>query len=247
MGKYYYKLIVEYDGTDFSGWQIQPEKRTVQDILQNTVRLLTREKAILLGAGRTDAGVHAEGQVAAFSLDKFIEPAELYYRLNRMLPDDIAIKKITPAKDRFDPRRDAYSRIYRYYIAESPNALYRHIHYQSYRPLNIDILNKAAALFRGNHDFTAFCKTKSLKQDNHCEVYVSRWFRYSGALIYEVKANRFLHHMVRRLVGAMIAVENSKIGLTHIKAFLNNKGGAKYNAPARGLVLIKVNYRRERQ
>jgi len=247
MSKYYYKLIIEYDGTDFSGWQIQSEKRTVQEILRNEIRLLTREKTIVRGAGRTDTGVHAEGQVASFSLDRYIKPAELYYRLNRMLPDDIAVKKVVSASKRFDPRRNAFSRTYRYYIAESPQALNRHTRFQNFRPLNIVILNKAAGLFLGEHDFTAFCKRKSLKPDNHCEVYVSRWFRYGGALIYEVTANRFLHHMVRRLVGTMLAVEKSKIGLTHIKAFLNNKGGARYSLAAKGLVLVKVNYRREKQ
>ena len=247
MSRYYYKLTIEYDGTYFSGWQIQPEKRTVQDILQNTIRLLTREKAIVLGAGRTDTGVHAVGQVASFSSEKYIKPADLLYRLNRMLPDDIAVKKIVQTAKGFDPRRNASGRTYRYYIAESPQALSRHTRCRSYGSLNIYILNKAAALFLGEHDFTAFCKRKSLKQDNHCKVYVSRWFRYGGALLYEVKADRFLHHMVRRLVGTMLAVENSKLGLTHIKAFLNNKGGARYNVPAKGLILIKVNYRRERQ
>jgi tRNA pseudouridine38-40 synthase len=247
MDRYYYKLIVEYDGTDFYGWQIQPDKRTIQGVLQNVISLFTKEKIVVLGAGRTDTGVHAEGQVASFSLARFIEPDELYYRLNRMLPDDIAIKKVLPVKQGFDPRRGAYSRNYRYYIAESPHALNRHTCFQSYRSLNINRLNKTAALFKGNHDFTAFCKTKSLKHNNRCEIYVSRWFRYGGKLIYEVKANRFLHHMVRRLVGSMLAVENSKLGLTHIKAFLNNKDTARYNVPAKGLVLIKVNYRRERQ
>jgi len=247
MSKYCYKLIIEYDGTDFSGWQIQPEKRTVQEVLQNAIRLLTRDKTIVHGAGRTDTGVHAEGQVASFSSDKYIKPVDLFYRLNRMLPDDIAVKKIVRVAKGFDPRRNAFSRAYRYYIAESPQALNRHNRYQSYRSLNINILNMAAALFLGEHDFTAFCKTKSLKQDNHCQVYVSRWFRYGGALIYEVKANRFLHHMVRRLVGTMLALENSKLGLTHIKAFLNNKGGARYNVPAKGLILINVNYRRDKQ
>jgi len=247
MDRHYYKLIVEYDGTDFSGWQIQPGKRTVQEVLQNVIGLLTGEEIVVLGAGRTDTGVHALGQVASFWSEKYVKPSELHYRLNRILPDDIAIKKVVQASPGFDPRRHAFSRVYRYYIAESPQVLSRHTRYQSYRPLNMDILNKAARLLKGKHDFTAFCKRKSLKQDNHCQIFVSRWFRYGGALIYEVEANRFLHHMVRRLVGTMLAAENLKLGLTHIKAFLNNKCAARYNAPAKGLILIKVNYRREKQ
>ncbi len=238
-------MIVEYDGSDFWGWQIQPNRRTVQGVLQETIAKYARQRIVLVAAGRTDAGVHATGQVCSFSLDEFIEPAELYYRINRILPDDICVGKIGRAPEGFDPRRHAHCRSYRYYIAESPKPLYRHMQYRFYRRLNIDILNKSARMFIGNHDFAAFCRRKSLKGDNRCRVFASRWFRYGGALVYEVNANRFLHHMVRRMVGAMLAVECSKINLTHIKAFLNNKENVRFNVPANGLVLTKVSYRRE--
>ncbi|MCP4581361.1 MAG: tRNA pseudouridine(38-40) synthase TruA [candidate division Zixibacteria bacterium] len=245
MNNYCYKMIIEYDGTEFCGWQIQPRKRTVQDILQNAIRTFTREKIKLQGAGRTDTGVHALGQVASFSTDKYFEPNDICYRLNRILPDDVAVKKVVPAKYGFDPRRNAFSRTYRYSIAESPQPLFRNTRYHYNRRLDIQSLNKTARLFLGKHDFTSFCRKKSLKQDNHCEVYLSRWFRYGGSLIYEVRANRFLHNMVRRLIGAMLAVERSKLNLTRIKSFLNNKGSVRYCVPANGLVLTKVSYRRD--
>ena len=246
MTRIYYKMIVEYDGTDFSGWQIQPKKRTVQGILQDTVEKYTRQTIKLLGSGRTDAGVHATSQVCSFYTERYFEPDQLYYRLNRMLPDDIAVKKVTRTFYGFDPRRNAVSRTYRYCIAESPSAINRHVQGRFYRRFDIKILNKAAKLFKGKHDFTAFCKQKSLKEDNRCHVMVSRWFRYGGALIYEVTANRFLHNMVRRMVATMLEVENARISLTHVKTFLNNKENVRYTVPANGLILTQVKYGRER-
>lgn len=247
MRKFYYKVTVEYDGTNFLGWQIQPGKRTVQAVLKDAIEKYTRQRIRLIGAGRTDAGVHAVGQVCSFNLSKDVPADELYYRLNRILPEDIGIKKIIGISDGFNPRRDAIWRRYRYYISESPRPLLRHFHYQYHRRLNIDILNRAARLFLGRHDFTSFCKRKSLKEDNRCKVYVSRWFRYGEALIYEVMADRFLHHMVRRMVGIMLAVEGSKLGLTRIKAFLNDKENVRFSIPACGLVLNEIRYRKDKR
>ncbi|OQX91600.1 MAG: tRNA pseudouridine(38-40) synthase TruA [candidate division Zixibacteria bacterium 4484_95] len=247
MSGFYYKMIVEYDGTNFSGWQIQPRKRTVQAVLKDAIEKYTRQRVRLTGAGRTDAGVHATGQVCSFGLLKKMPVDELYYRINRILPDDIGVKEIVNVSDGFDPRRDAIWRKYRYYISEYPQPLVRYYQYQYRRRLNIDILNKAARLFLGCHDFTAFCKRKSLKERSYCKVYVSRWFRYGGALIYEIIADRFLHHMVRRIVGVMLAVENAKLNLTHIKMFLDNKDNVRFSIPACGLVLTEVRYRKDKK
>ncbi len=245
MSKYCYKLIIEYDGGGFCGWQIQPGKRSVQQVIIDAIFRFTREKVKLEGAGRTDAGVHAIGQVGAFKLEKPQKTEQIFYRLNRLLPDDVAVKKVTRVLPEFDPRRLAIERTYRYYITETPQPLIRNRAHYSHRRLDMDKLNKAAGVFPGRHDYSSFCKQKSLKQDNHCKIIRSAWFRHSGMLIYEVKADRFLHHMVRRLVGAMLAYEDSKINLTQLKAFLNNSSNVKYSAPANGLVLVNVRYRRE--
>jgi len=244
MTRFYYKMIVEYDGTEFSGWQIQPNKRTVQGILQDAIASYTRLPIKLVGAGRTDAGVHAVGQVCGFSTEARFEVSELKYRLNRILPDDIAVVDTRRARQGFNPRRNAISRTYRYSIGEGRRPLSRHAEYQILRQLEIGKLNEAAALFIGQHDFTAFCRRKSLRKENYCEIYESRWFRYGGRAVYEIQANRFLHHMVRRVVGVMLAVEASKIDLTQIEEFLNNKAAVKYNVPAKGLVLTAVKYGR---
>jgi len=245
--KFNHKMIVEYDGTNFNGWQIQPGKRTVQGTLQSAISTYTREKISVLGAGRTDAGVHAIWQVCAFKLSKSHRPADLRFRLNQILPADVKIIKALHADATFDPRRGATTRTYKYYIAEKPAPLMRHFRYQPGQSLEIRILNRAAALLQGEHDFTAFCRRKSLKVDNRCRVYLSRWFRYQGALIYQVTANRFLHHMVRRMVGGMLAVARSKISLTQFKRYLNNKDEVRFSVPAAGLILTRVTYGKEPQ
>jgi len=253
MKKYCYKLIVEYDGTDFYGWQIQPRERTVQQEIKEAIEKFTRQKIKLEGAGRTDTGVHALGQVAAFTTENYFKPADLLYRLNRILPDDVVIKKVSSIRPDFDPRRDAISRTYHYQIAETPQALSRHGCLQLYHRLDLTILNEAAEIYIGRHDFSAFCRQKSLKDNNHCQIEKSRWFRRNGMLVYEVKADRFLHHMVRRMVGAMLAVEEAKLSLTQLKTFLNNKSdfkthsGIRFSVLARGLVLVEVKYGRKQK
>ena len=247
MPEYRYKILIEYDGTDFSGWQIQPGKRTVQGIIQRALSQYTREDVKLSGAGRTDTGVHAVGQVGSFATEKKYNLRDLLYHINGILPEDVAIKKIIQTALDFDPRREALNRTYRYYIAESSSPLNRMTHYHSRKKLDIAKLSKAAKLILGNRDFSSFCRQKSLKDDNHCRVTGSRWFRRDGSLIYEITADRFLHNMVRRLVGAMLAVESSKLNLTQFAAFLNNKGHVRYSAEAKGLVLMKIAYRKAKR
>jgi tRNA pseudouridine38-40 synthase len=249
MKQYWYKIIVEFDGTEYYGWQIQPGKQTVQGIIQDMIEVYARQEVKLFGSGRTDSGVHALGQVCCFALNTDFPPEELFYRLNQMLPKDIGIKKVSRTYPYFDPRREAISRTYRYYISESPQPLLRLYSYRYFRKMNIDRLNRSAKMFMGEHDFTMLCKASSRKDNNRCHVYQSRWFRYNGLLTYEVNANRFLHHMVRRMTGMMLAYECSKISLTQIEAFLNNstEENTRFNVPACGLVLIKVFFGRERR
>jgi len=244
MKQYFYKLLVEYDGAEFCGWQIQPGRRTVQGEVRKFIEIYTHQPIKLVGAGRTDSGVHAVGQVCSISLNADFPPEELLYRLNCMLPRDIGIRKISRAPSDFDPRHWATARTYRYFISETPRPMLRFYSYQSHRELHIDRLNRAAKLFKGEHDFILLCKRISRKENNNCLVYKSRWFRYGGLLIYEVTANRFLHHMVRRMIGLMLAYESAKLRLTQIKAFLNNRAedNARFSVPACGLVLNEVTF-----
>jgi len=240
---YRYKMIVEYDGTNYAGWQIQPNHKTVQSEIQNMLKSIFREDIKLAGSGRTDSGVHALGQVCSFTSSSKYDCEEINYRLNRMLPDDIAVLKVSLTGLDFNPRY-ASSRVYRYYVAESPDVQKRHFRYRLNKVLDIDRLKRAANIFIGKHDFSAFCKQKSLKENNDCYIFKSDWFRYDRALIYEIEGNRFLHNMVRRIVGVMFNYEQKKITLTHIRKFLNNNEMVKYPVPANGLVLKEVKYGR---
>jgi tRNA pseudouridine38-40 synthase len=246
MKQFFYKMVVEYDGTEFSGWQIQPGKRTVQGELQNFIEIYTRQEIKLLGSGRTDSGVHALGQVCSFSTNTDFPPEELIYRLNQMLPRDIGIRQLSRTNPGFDPRRRATMRNYRYYISESPRPLARFYSYRINRELDIRRLNRVAKLYLGKHDFALFCKAVSRKDNNECIIFKSRWYRYGGLLIYEVTADRYLHHMVRRMVGLMLAYEKAKINLTQIETFLNNrtKEEVRFSVPACGLVLNEVTFGR---
>lgn len=246
MKQFYYKMVVEYDGTEFSGWQIQPGKRTVQGEVQKFIEIYTRQEIKLLGSGRTDSGVHALGQVCSFSTNTDYPPEELIYRLNQMLPRDIGIRQLSRTYPGFDPRHRATMRNYRYYISERPRPLARLYSYRSNRELDIQRLNRAARQYLGKHDFSLFCKAVSRKENNECIIFKSCWFRYGGLLIYEVTADRYLHHMVRRMVGLMLAYEKAKINLTQIEAFLNNrtKEEVRFSAPACGLVLNEVTFGR---
>ena len=249
MKQFCYKMIVEYDGTEFYGWQIQPGKRTVQGELQGFIEIYTRQEIKLLGSGRTDSGVHALGQVCSFTTNTDYPPEELLYRLNHMLPKDIGIRQISRTHLGFDPRRWATKRNYRYFISEMSRPLLRYYSYRFNRQLDITRLNRAARLYLGKHDFRLFCKAVSRKENNECNIIKSRWYRYGGLLIYEVDADRYLHHMVRRMVGLMLAYECAKINLTQIEAFLNNRinEDVRYSAPACGLILNKVTFGKVRK
>lgn len=244
MKRYFYKLVIEYDGTDFCGWQVQPNKRTVQGEIEKAISAITRTPVRIFGAGRTDSGVHARMQIASFYLDKLIDHREVETRLNRMLPKDIAIKKLVRAAVGFNPRRQATLRTYRYFIAEDRNPFLRRFSYHIGRKLNIDKLNDGAALFEGEHDFGSLCKQSSRKQNNYCVVHKSRWFRRGRLVCYEISADRFLHNMVRRIVGVMLAYEQTKLSLTQIKAILNNNFDeqVKFNAPPCGLILHEIKF-----
>ncbi len=244
MNRYQYKLIIEYDGTDFCGWQVQPGKRTVQGELERALSIIAGSKVKTYAAGRTDSGVHARMQIATFFLEKSISPQIIHSRLARMLPKDMAVIRTTRAKPGFNPRREATRRTYRYYIAETPAPLKRRYSYYYGRPLDLEKLNRCAAVFVGEHDFGLLCKRSSRKPNNVCIIFRSRWFRRSGMLCYEVSADRFLHNMVRRIVGVMLAFERSKLSLTQIEAILNNSfdDQVKYNVPACGLILHEVKF-----
>ena len=240
----HYRIVIEYDGTAFSGWQIQPGLRTIQNEIITGICKISGETVNLSGAGRTDAGVHAFGQVADFGLKKDIKPLAFLLSLNAVTPEDIAIRSIQEVEPEFDSRRDALSRIYTYRIHQGPTALNRNLVWAINYELDTDLMNKACDEIAGEHDFAAFSIQKSLKTNNTCNVIGSSWRRIGAELLFTIEANRFLHGMVRTLVGRFVEIGKNKMPIEEFRRIIadGDYAAAGTKAPARGLCLVKVIY-----
>ncbi len=245
------KLVIEYDGTGFAGWQSQKQQTTIQDTIAEAIFKTTGVKVNLIGAGRTDAGVHALGQVANFIIDHRLESGQYRDALNYYLPDDIRIKSAADVGPDFNARRNATFRRYRYLIGLEKSAIYRNLRWDCRRQLDFDRLAEAAAALLGEHDFTPFCVVSSRKESNICRIDRSCWRRVGPLMVYEIRGNRFLHSMVRSLVGSMVNLaaadpDNNKLNLTlaGFKDILrsNTDQRVSFTAPAHGLYLVSVGY-----
>jgi tRNA pseudouridine38-40 synthase len=244
-------LIIEYRGTSFSGWQIQPGQKTVQEEIAAAILKTTAQRVEVVGAGRTDAGVHALGQVANFKIEHDLDPSRYRDALNYYLPEDIRIKNSEEVPEGFHARFSAKSRRYRYLIARNRSALYRDLRWENDVYLNSDLLKQGAEIVVGTHDFTPFCVVASQKEDNHCTIEHARWMSNGPLRIFEIRGNRFLHSMVRSLVGAMVNLaeeprDNNMHNLT-LESFRDIIEGRKadrvvFTAPAHGLYLVSVQY-----
>ena len=241
------RLDLSYDGTNFSGWGIQPDRRTVQQSVEDAISTVAQAKAETIVAGRTDAGVHATGQVIHVDLPESLELTDLAYKLNRILDEDIRINQITIAPPAFHARFSALRRYYEYRILDENKVIPPLARFNTeswYRPLDVDVMNQASALLLGTHDYAAFCKfregattirtleTYSWRRDNH------------GILIADVVADAFCYSMVRNLVGAIVCVADGRKDASWISTLLENKERVSDSLvfPARGLSLYKVDY-----
>ena len=244
-----YAALIEYDGTRYHGWQRQANSRTIQEEIEKALTISCNQSSIAVtGSGRTDAGVHARGQVAHFSLpaNDAITPDKLQRSLNGLLPDEIAILDIDQVPDAFHARFDARSRHYSYYVTLRPAAIERSYRLRLYAESDFDVMNKAARLLIGTHHFGAFCRTKSLTTNRVCEVSHCVWVPENtpGYWRFEIHANRFLHGMVRAIVGTLIEVGTGKIQVNRIPEILASRD-RRQAGPAvapHGLVLERVAY-----
>src|SRR5580704_9056019 len=195
------RLKLEYDGTNYAGWQLQSGQDSIQARLEEALLRLFGNPVRVRGAGRTDAGVHARGQVAAARLPREFDPAELARALNAILPTDIVVLEASAADESFDPRRDARLRIYEYRLLNQPlrSAFERNSVWLVREPLDIGAMNAAAGAFAGEHDFAAFRSLGSAEKTTMRRVEVSRWRRDDERLVYRVEASAFLRHMVRTM------------------------------------------------
>jgi tRNA pseudouridine38-40 synthase len=244
------KLILSYDGCEFSGWQIQPDTSTIQGTLATAIGRLTGEKVLPQGSGRTDAGVHALAQVATFCTESAIPAENLVKALNDILPASIRVLEASEASPEFHARKSARAKTYRYRICRSPICppfLARYVWHYPF-PLDEDAMGRAAGLVVGEHDFASFAAVDLEKGEDETStvrtIHSSAWARNEDELIYTVRGNGFLHHMVRNLVGTFILVGKGTLKPEDITRILEarSRSAAGATAPASGLYLVSVEY-----
>ena len=238
-------LKLEYNGLAFSGWQIQNELRTVQSEIITSLEKFLDHEISLTGAGRTDTGVHARGQYANFYTSRNIPTEIIMHKLNRMLPKDIAVLACCEVDNGFNSRKNAISRTYNYIIFENPSALSQGSAWVIGRPLNLKTLQSLSTIVSRSNHFYNFCKIKSRKLNNDCKISSASWKRADSRLIFKISADRFLHNMVRLLVGSMVAVLDNRLPLIKFEKMFNEDQDdkARFIAPPYGLYLINVKYK----
>ncbi|NWG03797.1 MAG: tRNA pseudouridine(38-40) synthase TruA [Syntrophaceae bacterium] len=241
------KLIIEYDGANYQGWQVQPKGPTLQGLLEEKLRLLTGEPIHLFGSGRTDAGVHALGQVAHFKTQSPMEVHSMKRALNSLLPRDIVIQSLKEVEDSFHARKHAKSKVYEYRILNRDlrSAFFRNYVWHIPQKLNLIEMTKATKGLIGEHDFSAFRSVGTPTRTAIRKVIRAEWKKgRDGVLRFEIEATGFLKQMVRAIVGTLIEVGKGKINAEDFKKILESKDRKKAGptAPAHGLFLKEVKY-----
>ena len=244
------KLVLSYDGTEFSGWQVQPGSATVQGALALAIGRVTGENILPQGSGRTDAGVHALGQVASFSTQSPIPPENLVIALNDILPGAIRVLEATEVPGEFHARKSARSKTYRYRMyrgAICSPFITRYVWHYPY-PLDEDQMQEVAGMIVGDRDFTSFAAVDSERgreeMSNVRQILSSSWERQSDEFVYTVHGNGFLHHMVRNLVGTFVLAGKGALKASDLTRILEarSRSAAGATAPASGLCLVNVEY-----
>lgn len=239
-----YKLIIQYDGTNYAGWQIQAENKSVQQTITNAIKTVTGEDVDLIGSGRTDAGVHALGQVANFKAESDLDVSKFKYSLNSVFPKDISIVEFEKVSEDFHARYSAISRKYLYLFIKYKSPFYERFAYRYFYNLNCSYLNDLSKSLVGKKDFTSFAKKSSEIVDKNCTVYEAHWSERKGFVLFFVEANRFLHGMVRTIVGTLLNAQKNNYDGKYIEKVLSTKNReiAAESVPAKGLFLYKVKY-----
>lgn len=247
-----FKLTLAYDGHDFAGWQVQPDRPTIQGALVSAIEQLTGEKTLPQGSGRTDAGVHALAQVASVAIECPIPAINLRTALNDILPASIRVLTAEEAAPGFHARRSARAKTYRYHMFRTeicPPFRARYAYHYPY-PLDENAMIAAATMVEGEHDFTSFAavdpesKKEGLEVHSLRTIFSSQWQRVGDELLYTVRGNGFLHHMVRNLVGTFLMIGKGTLSAEDLKLILakRDRSAAAATAPATGLFLVSVEY-----
>lgn len=240
-----YFITLSYDGTEYHGWQVQPNGNTVQAELQQALSVILRQETSVVGAGRTDTGVHARMMVAHFDHEGIADCPQLAYRLNRILPRDISVSGVEQVRDDMHARFSAVSRTYHYYIHTHKDPFLRTYSCEIHYPLDFELMNRAAAVLTGYDDFGAFCKSNSDAKTTLCRVTSAGWYRTSpSAWYFEITANRFLRNMVRAVVGTLIEVGRHRLTLDEFRGVIEGRRRteAGESMPGHALFLEDIKY-----
>lgn len=240
-----YFIHLAYDGTRYHGWQIQPNGESVEGTIERCLTTLLREPIDIVGAGRTDAGVHSRHMVAHFDYAPSFDIKQLTYRLNRMLPPDIAIYKIEPVADDMHARFSATSRTYHYYIVTQRTPFNRQYAWLTHFDLDFTLMNEAAKIIMEYNDFACFCKSHTDVKTTLCDVTEAQWIQTSPTEWYfRIKANRFLRNMVRAVVGTLVEVGRHRMTLDKFRQVIEGKKRTKAgeSMPGNALFLEDVGY-----
>ena len=240
-----YFIYFAYDGTAYHGWQIQPNGISVQEVLQDALSKILRRKTEVVGAGRTDTGVHARLMVAHFDHPEAIDGPQLTYRLNRLLPSDISISKVVAVEETMHARFSAKWRTYRYYVHTRKAPFLRHYSYETPYALDYALMAKGAERITHHENFAAFCKSGADNKTTLCAVRACKWVQTSDhSWYFEITANRFLRNMVRATVGTLFLLGRHKISLTDLERILNegNRSHAGESMPPHALFLEDIEY-----
>ena len=241
--RYFIKLA--YKGSNYHGWQYQPNAISVQEVLSKSLSTILRSEISIAGAGRTDTGVHAEEFFAHFDWAHGIDKEELVYKVNALLPNDIVVFEIRQVKDEVHARFDAISRSYEYRIIFGKNPFFVNTTYQIInKKLNIDNMNEAGKILLTYTDFKSFSRSNSDVKTFDCDVSKAYWTQQDQALTFHITANRFLRNMVRAVVGTMLEVGLGKMSLENFKEIIESRerSNAGPSAPAKGLFLTNIQY-----
>ena len=241
-----YFIYFSYDGAAYHGWQVQPNAITVQQVLEEALAKLVRQPVPLVGAGRTDAGVNAACMVAHGDFPCEVDCAQLVYKLNKILPPDIAVSDVRRVKDDAHARFDALSRRYNYHVVTAKSPFARRYACRVLPGVDFEAMNRAAEILYEYTDFTSFSKLHTDVKTNNCKVTFARWRQVSdNEWVFEIEADRFLRNMVRAIVGTLLLVGRGKLTLDGFRAVIENKarGEAGDSAMGEALFLVSVEYR----
>lgn len=237
-------IELSYNGKAYHGWQNQPNAISVQEVLEKGLSTILKANISIVGAGRTDAGVHASQMFAHFDFEGSIEKTDLAYKLNSYLPKDISIRNIFEVKPEAHARFDAFSRTYHYKISTSKNVFNYDYAYQVQLPLDVDAMNEACSILYEYKDFQCFSKSNTDVKTYNCDIKEAFWTLNSDELVFTITANRFLRNMVRAVVGTMVNIGVGKLKPNDLHSIIASKdrGKAGFSVPAHGLYLVEIVY-----